>query len=101
MNGEFYDAHQSFLTAWLQGGVLGLVAFLLILYWLAKRLIGSPALFGGLIAILIYAAGGDVLRRMSVWVGLFAMVWLATGRVSRRPSFPESFDSRGARGRDT
>lgn len=98
MNGEFYDAHQSILTAWLQGGALGIICFVLFFFWLGRRLVGSPALFGGFLAILVYAAGGDVLRRMPIWMGLFMMVWLAVAESPRRSDFRRSFDNRSANG---
>lgn len=64
----FHDSHQTFLTVLLQTGLLGLLFFFKLLTKIIKSIIKKPTLFAALIPILIYALGGDILRRLPIWI---------------------------------
>lgn len=68
--GNFSDAHETFLTAFLQAGIVGLSALVLLIYRLLRQTMHNPSLLAALSTIVIYAAGGDVLRRLPVWIVL-------------------------------
>lgn len=65
---KFSDAHQSFLAAFLHAGLIGVVLLVNLFYKLLRRNFNDPALFAAIIAILLYALGGDILRRLPIWV---------------------------------
>jgi len=64
----FSDAHQTFLTVFLQTGVVGLLLFFSLIIKTVDKLIFHPALLAMLTPILVYALGGDILRRLPIWV---------------------------------
>jgi len=65
---KFYDAHQSFLTIFLQTGIFGLLLFVNLFYNLFKKIAKIPSLFAAFFTIVIYALGGDILRRLPIWI---------------------------------
>jgi hypothetical protein len=67
-NGKLWDAHQSFLTAFLQAGFIGIILLARLFYKMLIRNMKEPAIFAAVIAILFYALGGDILRRLPIWV---------------------------------
>lgn len=69
--GAYMDAHQSFLTALLQAGFFGVIAFAVLLIRISRRVLYNPPLLAALSALVIYAAGGDILRRLPAWIMLF------------------------------
>lgn len=67
-SGRYVDAHNSFLTAMLQAGGLGIIIFFSL--WIK---VFSNTKFNGFllamnVALLPYVAGGDTLRRIPCWV---------------------------------
>lgn len=73
LHGAFMDAHQSFLTALLQAGFFGLLAFIILLVRIGRRVLYNPPLLAAFSGLLIYAAGGDILRRLPAWIMLFIL----------------------------
>ncbi len=65
---KFWDSHETFITVFLQSGILGLILFIILLYKIVKRSMREPLLLITSIPILIYALGGDILRRLPVWL---------------------------------
>jgi O-antigen ligase len=73
-DGGYIDAHETFLTAALQGGALGLAALLILVAAILRRRMYDPALLSAFSTLLLYAAGGDILRRLSAWICMFVIV---------------------------
>ncbi|MBJ6137340.1 hypothetical protein [Marinobacter litoralis] len=76
-SGGFSDAHNSILTVFLQGGFLGV---LVLVYFFSRLLFlvrGNFFLIGALAAILMYVIGGDILRRLPIWVILVGIGYLS------------------------
>ncbi|HET6765122.1 MAG TPA: O-antigen ligase family protein, partial [Longimicrobiaceae bacterium] len=71
LNGVLKDAHQTFLTVLLQAGVIGAIAFIALTVRVSRRAVSVPALTAAFAAVAVYALGGDVLRRLPVWVLIF------------------------------
>lgn len=77
--GKFNDAHQTFLTALLQVGLVGFVFFVrLLLHILLKAYANQPAVFAAMCAIMVYAIGGDILRRLPIWMVLIMLYHTAS-----------------------
>ncbi|MDN7136778.1 hypothetical protein J6J34_00920 [Pseudidiomarina sp. 1ASP75-14] len=73
----FSDAHNSVLTVFLQGGIVGVLllsALFIKIFYLVRT---DFLLVGALFAILMYVIGGDVLRRLPIWVILIGVVYLS------------------------
>ena len=62
------------MTILVQAGLLGAVMFIGLTYLAARRVMFSPPLLAALAAILVYGAGGDIMRRLPVWMILFVIV---------------------------
>lgn len=77
-SGGFSDAHNTTLTIFLQSGFLGVVAFALFIGRLFRQLSINFALLGVFSAIGIYFLGGDLLRRLPVWIMMIGVVYFAT-----------------------
>jgi O-antigen ligase len=71
--GKFWDAHQTYLTVFLQTGILGLVLFVWLSLYTVHNVVIHPSLLAATMAILIYALGGDILRRLPIW---FILIFL-------------------------
>lgn len=67
-NGHFWDAHQTLLAVFLQTGLVGLFLFVKLLVKISIKFFKTPALFTAMIPLLVYILGGDVLRRLPVWL---------------------------------
>lgn len=80
LEGFYSDAHSTLLTALLQGGIIGLTLLLVFAVKYARMVSVSSALMACLAAISIYGIGGDILRRLPVWIVLFAIYVLADSR---------------------
>lgn len=81
----FSDAHNTVLTIFLQAGLLGISIFALFIGRLVKKLSVNFALFGGMASIGIYIIGGDILRRLPVWIVMMGIVYFAAD-MSVRPA---------------
>lgn len=76
--GEFNDAHQTFLTVLLQVGVVGLIFFVRLLFHILRTAYdNNPASFAAMCAIMVYAIGGDILRRLPIWMVLIILYHVA------------------------
>lgn len=81
---KFNDSHQTFLTVLLQTGIVGCAIFVaLLVKVLRQTLIGEPATFAALTAIMIYAAGGDILRRLPIWGLIIILFFVARQRYEK------------------
>lgn len=67
-DGQFWDSHETFITVFLQSGGIGLILFIILMYKISRHILRVPALLAGFIPILIYALGGDIMRRLPVWL---------------------------------
>ena len=80
--GGFSDAHNTALTIFLQGGVLALVAFAIAIWRTTSKITSHAFLLGSMAAVLMYFLGGDILRRLPIWVIIAGLVSLS-GTFSR------------------
>jgi O-antigen ligase len=64
----FSDAHNTLLTVFLQSGLIGVLLFLMLMASFVKRTSVNLALFGAACAFGIYVLGGDILRRLPIWI---------------------------------
>ena len=71
----FYDAHQTLLTVFLQAGLCGLILYLLLMFKIIRSYSYSSALIACLCAISIYSLGGDILRRLPIWLILLLIYY--------------------------
>ena len=78
LGGEFLDAHNTALTIFLQAGILGLFVFAWFIIAFGRRLQLHFALIGASAAILIYALGGDILRRLPIWIIMVGLIYFAS-----------------------
>jgi hypothetical protein len=75
-NGEFWDAHNTFLTVLLQSGILGFAFFM---FFIFNMFIVSKTHFylvGAFVVIFVYALGGDILRRLPIWIIFLGVTYL-------------------------
>jgi hypothetical protein len=82
--GRFWDAHNTILTLFLQGGVVAVALFAVFVAKIARVVSTSAGLVATLAAIGVYTAGGDLLRRIPIWIILVALVGLAKASRNRR-----------------
>lgn len=66
----YRDAHQTLLTITLQAGLVGTFVFLRLMFKVFKTCLKDVSLFLAIIPLTVYALGGDVLRRLPVWIFL-------------------------------
>lgn len=72
---SYYDAHDTFLTAALSGGIIGLISVTRLFITALKQTIKKAYYFSALIPIIIYAIGGDLLRKAALWVIITLLVY--------------------------
>lgn len=65
---DFWDTHQTLLTMLIQSGILGLFLFIRFIFKFIRRIIVDSALIAAFIPISIYFLGGDILRRLPIWI---------------------------------
>jgi len=75
--GEYSDAHNTILTIVLQGGLVAIIAALMAVYSIAKRTASSAFLIATLSSIAIYMIGGDILRRLPIWIIIVGVLYLS------------------------
>ena len=73
----FSDAHNTLLTVMLQSGFLGLFSFFILIVVLLYRSADNFFLLGALSSALMYIIGGDVMRRLPIWILLLGISYLA------------------------
>tara|TARA_R110000787_G_scaffold59922_14_gene135976 strand:+ start:47491 stop:48660 length:1170 start_codon:yes stop_codon:yes gene_type:complete len=79
LNGiKFWDAHQSLLTIFLQTGLIGLLAFFTLYIKMIKKYFKTIPFFAAFCAISIYILGGDIMRRLPIWILLFLLFYYNT-----------------------
>lgn len=67
---DYNDAHSTLITVALQGGLFALAIYVSLNIKLLISLLKEQYLLGAFISILVYAIGGDVMRRLPIWVYL-------------------------------
>ncbi len=74
--GHFKDAHQTILTIFLQAGIIGVFFYFRLISKIIRSLFMSPMLFSAFIAIFVYSLGGDILRRLPIWIMLILIFYV-------------------------
>lgn len=90
--GHFSDAHQTYITIFLQAGLIGLFFFIALTLRMTNNIINHPSLLAALSAIMIYASGGDILRRLPIWV---ILIFLFHYSVQDEPNKRKNFKIKG------
>lgn len=80
--GEYLDAHNTILTIFLQSGILGVFVFLWFVIRLTRNLSIDFVLIATISAASVYVFGGDVLRRLPIWLVLMGLVYFARSRTA-------------------
>jgi len=65
---KFWDSHETFLTVFIQSGIIGLLLLLVLVFRIFKKMTREPALLAAVLPIFIYLLGGDIMRRLPVWL---------------------------------
>ncbi len=76
-DGGFSDAHNTVLTILLQAGIFGVLQFVIFVIRILRMLSFDFALLGAVSAIGMYTLGGDILRRLPIWIILVGIVYLS------------------------
>lgn len=66
----FSDAHQTHLTALLQGGVIGLSLYIALIVRVFLKCTKDIFVLGSFTAVFLYSLGGDIMRRLPMWLFL-------------------------------
>jgi O-antigen ligase len=74
-DGQYWDSHQTFLTVFLQAGLIGAILIIVLFYRIFRNILKVPSLFAAFIPILIYAMGGDIMRRLPIWLMLLLIYY--------------------------
>lgn len=94
-DGGFSDAHNTALTIFLQGGVLAFAALAVAIWRVTSSITSYAFLVGSMTAVLMYFLGGDILRRLPIWIIIAGLVYLS-GSFARsssvRARLPQSED---------
>ncbi|MFW2342854.1 O-antigen ligase family protein [Brevundimonas sp.] len=77
LGGEFSDAHNTALTIILQGGILAIVISIVAAMAVIRRTASSAFLVGALSSISMYLIGGDILRRLPIWIIVVGVLYLS------------------------
>lgn len=80
----YSDIHQTFLTVFVQAGIIGFVSFILLLSKFVKDLSTHSLFFASMVPLLIYALGGDILRRLPIWI-LIILVSYSVSEFNKKP----------------
>ena len=73
----YSDAHNSTLTILLQAGIIGVLVFVWFNLKIISKLSVHFALFSAIAAIGMYIIGGDILRRLPIWVILIGLYYFS------------------------
>ncbi len=84
--GRYSDAHNTVLTVFLQGGAIGVILLVTFVVRFIKVVFSSAALMAFFAAISIYVIGGDILRRVPIWIVMYFALVLADSSQSRSRS---------------
>lgn len=74
---SYSDAHNTMLTVFLQGGLISVFLFTVFLFRVGSSVATSSFLLGVFAAVSMYALGGDVLRRIPIWIILVGILYLS------------------------
>lgn len=77
LGGTYYDVHQTILTVLLQGGFFAVIFYIMLLFQILKKSVQHPSLFSCFVAISIYLLGGDIIRRLPVWIFLVFIFYIS------------------------
>ena len=80
LDGQYRDAHQTFLTAFLQGGFMAVLALGSFFATVWRTTYRHPALAAALVSVVVYALGGDVLRRLPLWILMLLLYHAASSK---------------------
>lgn len=67
MHGGYFDTHETFLSAALAAGVLGVFQIVICIWKMIKKAKSNCFTIAAMLPILTYALGGDILRKPSLW----------------------------------
>lgn len=79
----FSDAHNTILTVFLQTGLLGVIVFSRFIVQLLKGSFSNFALIGATSAVGMYFLGGDILRRLPIWIILMG-IWFFAAQQTKK-----------------
>ncbi len=71
----YWDVHQSFFTIFLQAGIIGFLMFFVLIFRFVKEIYRESIFLASMVPLLIYALGGDILRRLPVWIILIFVMY--------------------------
>ena len=80
---QFWDSHQTFLTIYLQAGIVGVIFLITLLIKVVKKLVVKPALLASFVPILIYILGGDILRKLPLWIVIICIYYACKNSISQ------------------
>lgn len=83
-DGVFQDAHNSLLTMFLQGGLFAVLAFLIASWRVSVKVQPHLFIMGGVASVFMYFLGGDILRRLPMWIVIAGLVYMASVPVQVR-----------------
>lgn len=69
-SGSYSDAHQTLLTVGLQAGITGILLYIMLHLKIISNICKDPYIIASYTGILLYALGGDILRRLPMWIFL-------------------------------
>lgn len=78
--GSYNDAHQTLLTLGLQGGLFSVFLYIRLIYKLAKTYAKDQYIIGSFIGIFMYSLGGDIIRRLPMWIFLILFYYFLINR---------------------
>lgn len=70
IGGRYIDTHQTLLTILIQSGIFGLLYFLKFNVNLVLKYSKNTLIMGAVCPIIMYALGGDIMRRLPIWIFL-------------------------------
>lgn len=79
----YHDAHQTFLTLGLQGGFFSIYIYIGLIYKAIKAYANDPFIIGSFMGIFLYALGGDILRRLPMWIFLILFYYYSNSRLKK------------------
>lgn len=81
---DFWDAHQTILSLLLQSGIVGGCLFLFSSVYYIKTIRQNYLILSATIPILVYMLGGDILRRLPIWLLLIFFYYLVKQDLFKR-----------------
>lgn len=86
----FSDSHQTHLTIFLQSGLLGLSVYLIVMFRVFTKVLLVPSLLAAFMAITLYSAGGDILRRLPIWFMILLVFYASIENEKLRKLMPRA-----------